>query len=306
LAASPADSQPENPLQVVAAALPQPAVNHGCAMIPMTNCRVRPPRPARVLHCTGRVPMPQIKPISLPNEIESQGRAMLNQWLSSTLIPQEELLDNLGLFVRRQSWARFAFMMEVYKRILPVHGVIIEFGTRWGQNMALFTAFRGLFEPFNYNRKVIGFDTFAGFPAVHPKDGRDHAIVAGNYTVSAGYEQRLHEVLLAHEYQAPLHHINKHEIIKGDITKTFDEFLQNHPELIVALAYFDMDLYEPTRHCLERILPVMPRGSVLAFDELNYDRLPGETQALRELVDLRHLRLERLPFSPLTSFAVLE
>mgnify|MGYP003971701973 CR=1 FL=1 len=27
---------------------------------------------------------------------------------------------------------------EIYKKIIDVHGVIMEFGTRWGQNLALF------------------------------------------------------------------------------------------------------------------------------------------------------------------------
>lgn len=240
------------------------------------------------------------------NELEGLGRATLDQYISSDLIPKQELSDNLGLFLRRQILARFAFMMEIYKRILPVHGTIFEFGCRFGQNMALFTSFRGMFEPFNYNRKIVGFDTFEGFPTTHRKDGSNRAIEVGNYAVPVGYERVLHELLVAHEQQAPLSHITKHEIVKGDVTKTLDIYLADHPETIVALAYFDFDLYEPTKHCLDRILSIMPRGAVIAFDELNYQKFPGETQALKEIVSLRDLRLERLPFCPLNSFAVLD
>ena len=52
---------------------------------------------------------------------------------------------------------------ELYQKILNVHGVVIEFGTRWGQNLALFESFRGMYEPYNHFRKIIGFDTFEGF-----------------------------------------------------------------------------------------------------------------------------------------------
>jgi hypothetical protein len=243
---------------------------------------------------------------SNPSKLEELGRKTIEKYISSDFFPQAELLDNLGLFMRRQTWGRLAFMMEIYKRIVPVHGVVMEFGVRWGQNMALFTSFRGLFEPFNYNRKLVGFDTFEGFPNVHKKDGIAEQIAIGHYSVTAGYEEMLRELLVAHEQQAPLNHIAKHELVKGDVMNTLDAYLELHPETIVALAYFDLDLYEPTRHCLERILPLMPRGGVLAFDELNHERLPGETRALKELITLRELRLERLPYSPLTSFAVLD
>jgi len=35
-------------------------------------------------------------------------------------------------------------MNELYKRILPIHGVVIEFGVRWGTNLSLFTNVRGM------------------------------------------------------------------------------------------------------------------------------------------------------------------
>ena len=61
-------------------------------------------------------------------------------------------------------------MQRIYAEIVPVHGVIMEFGVRWGQNLALFSNLRGIHEPFNYNRRIIGFDTFEGFPAISGKD----------------------------------------------------------------------------------------------------------------------------------------
>ena len=34
---------------------------------------------------------------------------------------------------------------------------------------------------------------------------------------------------------------------------TLRKYLDDHPETIVALAYFDFDLYEPTRKCPDQI-----------------------------------------------------
>jgi len=241
-----------------------------------------------------------------PQELETQGQECLLQALKSGVVPDDQLLLNLGLFITRQTWGRFLFMMEIYKLIVPVHGSVMEFGVRWGQNMALFTSFRGVFEPHNYNRSIIGFDTFEGFPNVSRKDGTDKAVAVGEYSVLQGHKERLDAILSAHESNAPIPHIEKHSIIKGDVTKTLDAYLDDHPETIVALAYFDLDLYEPTKHCLERVLSVMPKGGVLAFDELNHIGFPGETTALKELGLLQKLNLRRMPFSSITSYAVLE
>ena len=38
----------------------------------------------------------------------------------------------------------------------------------------------------------------------------------------------------------------RHKVIEGDATVTVPSYFQEHPETIVALAYFDIGLYEPT------------------------------------------------------------
>jgi hypothetical protein len=68
----------------------------------------------------------------------------------------------------------------------------------------------------------------------------------------------------------------------------------------------DFDLYEPTKVALETFVPRMPKGAVLAFDELDNPIWPGETQAALDAVGLRNLRLQRLDFDPYISFASLD
>ncbi|MBK8271161.1 MAG: crotonobetainyl-CoA--carnitine CoA-transferase [Planctomycetes bacterium] len=221
-------------------------------------------------------------------------------------IPEGERLGNLGLFQNRQSLSRLFFMHELYQRIIPVHGVIMEFGVRWGQNLALFSTFRGMHEPYNFNRKLVGFDTFAGFPGVSEKDGRSNQARPGEYGVTRDYQSYLDAVLDYHEKESPLSHIKKHELVAGDVMETLPAYLERSPETIVALAYFDLDLYEPTKFCLEAIRDRLPRGAVVAFDELNCREFPGETRAVMEALGLANCRLQRTPHNPTPCFMVVE
>ncbi|TAM06632.1 MAG: crotonobetainyl-CoA--carnitine CoA-transferase [Paraburkholderia sp.] len=245
-----------------------------------------------------------INTLSGSTQTEISRKIALAESLRAAPLPDSELLDNLGLFLTRQTLARINFMQKLYQLIVPVHGVIMEFGVRWGQNMALFSALRGIHEPFNYNRRLIGFDTFEGFPGVADQDGG--MVKTGDYAVTAGWEDHLEAILNFHEQNAPIPQKTKHELVKGDATETISAYLARHPETVVAMAYFDFDLYKPTKDCLEAILPHVTKGTVLAFDELNCPEFPGETLAVREVLGLSRYALRRDPSNPLTSYLIID
>jgi hypothetical protein len=194
-------------------------------------------------------------------------------------IPDDEFLLNAGLFLTPQTLSRVLFMDFLYRQILEVQGVVAEFGCRWGQNSSLFIALRGIYEPFARLRKVIAFDTFTGFVSTRAEDGEQ--MKTGAYAVTPNYEEYLAEVLAHQERESPLPHLKKHEIVKGDISTTLPDYLGRNPETIIALAYFDMDIYQPTLDALTVIKDRITRGTVLAFDELNDHSTPGETLALK-------------------------
>lgn len=246
----------------------------------------------------------EIKVLSGSTGIEKQTKISRSIQLKETKIPEIELLDNLGLYMTRQNLSRILFIAELYKKIIETPGVIMEFGVRWGQNMSLFSMLRGMFEPYNYSRKIIGFDTFEGFPNVHSKDGEKAK--SGDYSVAANWEKELENLLSFHEQNAPIGHKKKFELIKGDATQTVKEYLKGNQETIISLAFFDFDIYEPTKECLEAISPYLTKGSVVVFDELNCPEFPGETIALREILGINNVRLKRDPNNPVVSYFIVE
>ena len=199
---------------------------------------------------------------------EKENRQNLQSLFKNSPIPLEERITNLGVYLNRQSLTRILVMKELYEKIIDVNGVIMEFGVRWGQNTSLFTSLRGIYEPYNYTRKIIGFDTFEGFPSMAEEDGNVYGL--GDYSVTDHYEKHLEKVLDYQELENPISHIKKYDLQKGDVLETLPKYLENHPETIISFAYFDFDLYEPTKFALEQIKPYLTKGSIIAFDQLNH------------------------------------
>lgn len=245
---------------------------------------------------------------SSASDVYKATRAQLAQELRSSAIPDAELTGNLGLFIERMHLSRILLMHALYQQIVNVPGVVFELGVRWGQNMALFSAFRGMYEPYNYTRRVIGFDTFNGFPEVSDEDSgslsKGNQAAVGDYSVAEGWKERLERILSHHESLSPLPHIKKWELVEGDVTQTFQTYLDENKEIVVAMAYFDFDIYIPTKHCLDRLIPRLTKGSVVIFDELNCPEFPGETIAVRETLGTHKIKLRRDPNNPYVSWFI--
>jgi Macrocin-O-methyltransferase (TylF) len=237
-----------------------------------------------------------------------QAEARLAELSASFPADERERLHQAPLFLLPHVLRRIAFFSEIYQRILAVPGAVMEFGVWYGRDLAILDGLRTVYEPLNYSRKIVGFDTFTGFPAVEPKDGAHEIAKAGALATAEAYDEYLRAILVERERMAPYDHIRKFEVVRGDACQTLETYLAANPQTIVAFAYFDMDLYEPTKRCLELLRPHLTRGSVLGFDELNCGEFPGETVALREVLGLDRVALRRPPgFGPgLPSYLVME
>jgi hypothetical protein len=244
--------------------------------------------------------------IILSSLTEKEAQKQFAAHFKAAPLPDDEILANLGLFLTSKALARILFFYELYKKVVYTHGIVIEFGVRWGQTLSLLSALRGIFEPFNRHRKIVGFDTFAGFKGMSKEDGELCQSRDGSFSVSPGYEDFLSEILSLQEQLNPIPHLKKYELVKGDAVETVPRYLERHPETIISLAIFDFDIYVPTKAALAAIKPHLCKGSILVFDELCDDILPGETVALREVFGLNNVRIQRLPMTSRISYLEIE
>ncbi len=172
-----------------------------------------------------------------------QSRQEIVQALRNSPLSPEELLRNLGLYLLPMDLKRFLFFDSLYRLQLNTPGVICEFGCRWGQNLAIMQSLRAIYEPYNHYRTIVGFDTFSGLSGVSAQDGNAPHAATGAYGVTPHYATELERLLTLKESQAALPQIKKFQIVAGDASETFAEYLQQRPETIISFAYFDMDLY---------------------------------------------------------------
>jgi len=209
------------------------------------------------------------------------------------------MLFNLGMYTRSSLLVKFIVMHQLYERIKSIPGVLMEFGTWWGQNLVLLENLRAIHEPFNKQRMIVGFDTFSGYTKASEKDKDSKVWVEHSYSTAKNYKAYLTGLLEAHEGSNVLGHVRGiHRLVEGDVEKTAPQYFKDFPETIVALAYFDMGLYKPTKAALTAVKPHLVPGSVILLDELTWTESPGEAIAFKETFDRDQYTIEKCQLYP--------
>jgi len=216
----------------------------------------------------------------------------------------EAKLDCFPKYARRQHLKRFLAMYELFKLALPVKGSVVECGVFRGFGLMSWAKLSTILEPENLTRRIYGFDTFDGFPSLAPKDQNPHTQTHVGDLRASSYDE-LQQLIALYDQDRFLGHIPKVSLVKGDIAVTAPKFIEENPHLLVSLLFIDCDLYEPTKAALRHFLPRMPKGALLAFDELDNPQWPGETLAMLEETAGRPLALRRLEWDPYISYAIV-
>ena len=218
--------------------------------------------------------------------------------------PIETKLENFTKYIRGQKLTRLLALYEIFKKILPTKGSVVEGGVHQGFGLMTWAHLSSVLEPTNLTRRIYGFDTFDGFPDVSEEDKTPLSSIKKGDLTAHSFEE-LTELIKIYNTNRFLGHIEKVRLINGDVTKTIPEFIQHNKHLMVSLLFLDFDLYEPTKIALEHFYPRMPKGAILAFDELDNPLWPGETTALLKTIGINSLKIKRLAFDPYIGYAVI-
>jgi hypothetical protein len=125
-----------------------------------------------------------------------------------------------------------------------------------------------------------GFDNFEGLPET--SDQRDLASVAGANWKTGQYRGRYEE--LRDYLDSRYRNCRLHKgMFDATLTPEFLETLRVHKPILV---WIDCDYYTSARAALERLMPYLPSGCVLYFDEYEFNfgsRFTGEARLVDEI-----------------------
>ena len=157
---------------------------------------------------------------------------------------------------------------------------ILEFGTSDGYaftKMLFATRYLGV-----ANRVTVhGFDTFEGMPAA--ADAGDLDIVGGDSWVAGQFRGRYDD--LQRYCAANYSNFRLHRGLFED--RLTDEFLATLRQELPMLVWIDCDYYSSARSVFQRLLPFLPNGCVIYFDDLDNlnfgSRFTGEAKLVHEV-----------------------
>lgn len=257
-------------------------------------------------------------PLPTRNEQEKMFLAGLEQMARDSKTTNVERFMHFPLWAPRQAVARFLAQWEIFKLVQDLHGSIVECGVAFGGGLMAWAHFLSIVEPVAHTRRVIGFDTFEGFPKMGAEDAGAQSGLAEAGGMAIPLEEEIAELAALHDLNRAVGHVPRVELVKGDASDlgpdssshlwragTISAYALKNPQLVVALLVLDFDVYEPTMAALRHLLPLVPKGGVVLFDEVNCKDWPGETQAVRQSGLLDRFRLRRCAGTSTMSYVVV-
>ncbi|MFH1617154.1 MAG: TylF/MycF/NovP-related O-methyltransferase [Candidatus Margulisiibacteriota bacterium] len=242
----------------------------------------------------------------LGTEKELNYRVALEEYIKNSMGSNVDKMQNFSKYVPRQLLTRFISKYELFKKVLHVQGSIVECGVFLGGGLMTWAQLSAIFEPVNHQRKIIGFDTFSGFEELSEEDKTGKSLFSQKGGLAADSYEDLKKCIKIYDANRFINHIEKVKLVKGDVKVSMPKYLQDNLHTVVSLLYLDFDVFEPTKVAIENLLPRMPKGAIIAFDELNVDGWPGEVLAVLKTIGINNLRIQRFPFDSLLSYAVIE
>ncbi len=204
-----------------------------------------------------------------------------------------------AMHLRMEFTARQLAIYELYRKTAELPGAVAEFGVRNGANYFFLAR---LIEIFNgsqrhdgiSSRHLYGFDTFAGFPSV----GEEDKSKASWQDMGAGGVPTNREVFFAdyETFRTQSTIGNRLHIVEGDVMQTLPQLLADAPGLRFSLIYLDLDLYAPTKLCLEQLWDKLVPGGIVVLDEYALPEFPGESAAADEFLAGKNIKLQAIPW----------
>src|SRR3972149_10051929 len=166
---------------------------------------------------------------------EIQFRVSLEDYFSNSIGSNVEKLQNFTKYVPTQDLRKFLCRYELFRKVLHVHGSIVECGVLYGGGLMTWAQLSEIYEPLNHLRTVIGFDTFQGFVSMSEHDPASTATHARTGGLAVGSYAAPKAAIALYDQNRFLRHIDKVRLVRGDVATTMPAYIEANPHLVVSL-----------------------------------------------------------------------
>ena len=177
---------------------------------------------------------------------------------------------------------------QLFQMVQNLPGDIVECGVFKGSGIFTWAKLIELFAPFEI-KKVVGFDFFNSSFVSELSDS-DRVVMGQVFSRCDASKEDISDETISNRLIEIGIPASKFELIKGDISKTSLEYVQNNPGFRISLLYMDLDLDKPTYDTLENFWDIIVPGGVIVFDEYGYNAWT-ESNAVDRFVKKHNLHL---------------
>lgn len=231
---------------------------------------------------------------------QAKSRKVLLELYKTSPIPDDQLLNSLELYNRSSLTARLLHYNELYNLLLSSNGLILVYGYGYGNAIISFLSLRAILEPYNYSRKILGFESFKNSPELVYYYENEEFFTSdkyGYFSQTKKYVDFLKQVIKFHEDENIFSNIPKVDVYFDDPVRESKEILKSCKDLKVALVYFDRIFVENLSELFDAIKPYIDKDTIICPSTLNSYLPTGELDACREVFG-RNLEITKSKFIP--------
>lgn len=214
----------------------------------------------------------------LQSQVQEDAEVRRAEYFESGLGTTTDKLRSVSRFIGRQEVAKLLGYAELVRMTTGVAGSVADCGTYFGSGLMNYATILSTLEPYNYQCRVIGFDTFSG-DAGHEEIDLKHGIVdREKFTYAADAFEDLNRAAEIYDLDRPLNQLPRIELVKGDLLESAPAYLGKNPGTIFRIIHLSVNLYRPTLETLKTFYPRLSKGGIVVIHGLNVT--VGATKAL--------------------------
>lgn len=204
-----------------------------------------------------------------------------------------DLYNQFSLWGDLDRYTKMLARYELFKLITDKPGDLVEGGVLKGAGLLFWAKLIEIFNP-QSQRKVIGFDTFEGYPEDGTKShDRKTAKDFKKIQIRDVQDVSMQQIRATAKEQGLEHRI---ELVQGKAQESIPAYVKANSGFHAALINLDFVLYEPTVAALNYLYPCVVSGGVVALDEYGLPGM-GETEAVDEFLAGKNMKLHNFPWA---------